>query len=267
MNVRNVVKVMNFHSLLRVDSAKKTASKYQTMEENLLDMIDGIVNNRNLVLDKKALKVNEKAPVLNIYLGSDFGFCSNFNSRINEEIRKDETGVQILIGRKLTSYHKENVLFRQESEQFRADMGKVRQTVVRGISHLEYSKINIIYNHYVNTTLVELRTKQLYPVETERSGRRTDDFVVEGDLSRLLKNLIISYAAYEIMLADVFSKAGENLMRQNSTNESLKRIDEMEEEKRKLEIRAGREKEFAKVIDNFVRTRSRKNGSSGEDQE
>ena len=56
-------------------------------------------------------------------------------------------------------------------------------------------------------------------------------------------------------------------MRQNSTNESLKRIDEMEEEKRKLEIRAGREKEFAKVIDNFVRTRSRKNGSSGEDQE
>ena len=44
MRVRNVVKVMNFHSLLRVDSAKKTAAKYQTMEENLLDMIDGIVN-------------------------------------------------------------------------------------------------------------------------------------------------------------------------------------------------------------------------------
>ena len=265
MNVRNVVKVMNFHSLLRVDSAKRTAAKYQMMEENLLDMIDGIVNNRNLVLDKKAFKVNEKAPVLNLYLGSDFGFCSNFNSRINEEIRKDTDGIQILIGRKLTAYHKEHVLFRQESEQFREDMGKVRRTVVRGISHLEYSRINIIYNHYVNTTAVELRIKQLYPVETAHSGRRTDDFVVEGDLSRLLKNLIISYVNYEIMLADVFSKAGENLMRQNSTNESLKRIDEMEEEKRKLEIRAGREKEFAKVVENFVRTSSRKPGAAREE--
>lgn len=42
-------------------------------------------------------------------------------------------------------------------------------------------------------------------------------------------------------------------MRQNSTNESLKRIDEIEEETRRLEIRAGREKEFAKVVDNFAR--------------
>ena len=267
MRVRNVVKVMNFHSLLRVDSAKKTAAKYQTMEENLLDMIDGIVNNRNLVLDKKALKVNEKGPVLNLYLGSDFGFCSNFNSRINEEIRKDTDGIQILIGRKLTAYHKDHLLFRQECEQFREDMGRVRQVVVRGISRLEYSRINIIYNHYVNTALVELRTRQIYPVETARSGRRTDDFVVEGDLSRLLKNLIISYVNYEIMLADVFSKAGENLMRQNSTNESLKRIDEIEEETRRLEIRAGLEKEFAKVVDNFARTRSRKASTGREEQE
>ena len=66
MNVRNVVKVMNFHSLLRVDSAKRTANKYQLMEEQLLDMIDGIVNNRNLSLDKKLLKVNENGPQLNL---------------------------------------------------------------------------------------------------------------------------------------------------------------------------------------------------------
>lgn len=258
MRVKNVVKVMNFHALLRVDKAKKTAAKYQLMEEQLMDMIDGIVNNRNLVLDKKVLRVNEKGPVLNIYLGSDFGFCSNFNSRINEEIRRDETGIQILIGRKLTPCQGDHVLFRQDSEQFRADMNQVKQAVVRGISRQEYSKINIIYNHYINTASVQLRIRQLYPVETEHSGRRTDDFVVEGDLSRLLKNLIISYVNYEIMLADVFSKAGENLMRQNATSESLKRIDEIEEEQQKLEIRTGREKEFTKVIDNFVRLSSRK---------
>lgn len=266
MKVRNVVKVMNFHSLLRVDSAKKTALKYQLMEEQLIDMIDGIVNNRNLMLDKKALKVNEKAPVLSIYLGSDFGFCSSFNSRVNEEIRKDTEGLQVLIGRKLSACQGEHVIFRQGSEEFREDMSRLQKLVVRGINHLEYSRIYIVYNHYINTTTVQLQKKQLYPVVTERSRRRTADFVVEGDLSRLLKNLIISYVNYEIMLADVFSKAGENLMRQNATNESLKRIDEMEEEQKKEEIRSGREKEFAKVIDNFVRMRGKSQTGSGKEQ-
>lgn len=265
MNVRNVVKVMNFHSLLRVDKAKRTASKYQLMEEQLLDMIDGILNNRNLVLDKKAIRVNEKAPVLNIYLGSDFGFCSNFNSRVNEEIRRDETGKQIMIGRKLLAPRQEQVVLRQESEAFRADMSQVKQIAVQGISRQEYSQVNIIYNHYENTTSVNLVKKQIYPVKTDRSARRTDDFVVEGDLTSLLKNLIISYVSYQIMLADVFSRAGENLMRQNATSESLKRIDELEEEKKKLEIRAGREKEFAKVVDNFVRTSGRAAGSGREE--
>lgn len=254
MNVRNVVKVMNFHSLLRVDRAKKTANKYQLMEEQLLDMIDGIVNNQNLVLDKKILRIHEGGPELTIYLGSDYGFCSNFNSRINEELKRDE-GVRILIGKKL---HGENALIRMSCEEFQKDMSAVQRAAVDGIHRLLYSRISIIYNHYVNTTDIQLRRKQIYPVELEKNGRHNEDFVVEGDLNRLLKDLIISYVSYEIMLADVFSRASENLMRQNATKESLKRIDELEEERRILELKELREQEFAKVIDGFMKMKSRK---------
>ena len=56
-------------------------------------------------------------------------------------------------------------------------------------------------------------------------------------------------------------------MRQNATNESLKRIDEMEEEQKKVEIRSAREKEFAKVIDNFVRMRGRNQAKQGKEQQ
>ena len=35
MSVRNVVRVMNFHALVRVDNAKKLARKYQQMQEEL----------------------------------------------------------------------------------------------------------------------------------------------------------------------------------------------------------------------------------------
>lgn len=85
MSIRNVVKVMNFHSLIRVDKAKRQADKYLMMEDQLYAMMEAIVNNRNLILDKKIFKVNEDAPKINIYIGSDFGFCSNYNSQVNDQ--------------------------------------------------------------------------------------------------------------------------------------------------------------------------------------
>ena len=44
MSLKNVVKVMNFHSLLRVDRSRKAARKYSQMEEMVLEMLDNILN-------------------------------------------------------------------------------------------------------------------------------------------------------------------------------------------------------------------------------
>ena len=46
MRIKSVVKVMNFHSLLRVDSARKTAEKFFNYEKELTDFADNILNNR-----------------------------------------------------------------------------------------------------------------------------------------------------------------------------------------------------------------------------
>ena len=54
MSIRNIVKVMNFHALIRVDNAKRKADKYRMMEEQLYRMMDVIMNNRNLILDKRS---------------------------------------------------------------------------------------------------------------------------------------------------------------------------------------------------------------------
>ena len=83
MGVKNVVKVMNFHALIRVDAAKRKARRYQLMEKEVMSMLDQIMNNRNLILDKSILKPNPDKPKLTIYLGSDFGFCGNYNSLVN----------------------------------------------------------------------------------------------------------------------------------------------------------------------------------------
>lgn len=250
MNVRNVVKVMNFHSLLRVDKAKKTADKYRYTEEQLVLMIDAIMNNRNLILDKKLLKPVKDAPELNLYLGSDFGFCSNFNSQIAEEIRKDAGSDQILIGKKLRPYARDAKVS-MDNDQFQKDRSEIHQILVDAIENLQYSKISIIYQKYVNTSTIYLERKQIFPVIVPEQQRHTEDFVVEGNLNRLLKNLVISYVNYQVTLAQVSSSAAENIMRQNATTESLKRIDEREEELHMEEIRAKREKEFQKVVEEY----------------
>ena len=153
---------MNFHSLLRVDKSREKAKKYLAVETVLMDMIDNIVNNRNIVLDYNTLRVKESMPVLNIYLGSDMGFCANLNTLVNCEMEyEDENTKQIIIGRKIRPNDKERILLHLTREEYEQDNTKAMQILEDAIRGLQYSKINIIYNHYYNSTQVELQKKQI----------------------------------------------------------------------------------------------------------
>ena len=68
MSIRNIVKVMNFHALIRVDNAKRKADKYRMMQKQLQQMMASILYNRNLILDKKLLQPDPSAPVWNLSL-------------------------------------------------------------------------------------------------------------------------------------------------------------------------------------------------------
>ena len=84
MEIENIIKVMNFHSLLRVDFARKNAEKYFEYEKELNNFADNILNNRNLILDKKMLKFDSSKKPLHIYIANDLGFCGSFNTNVNE---------------------------------------------------------------------------------------------------------------------------------------------------------------------------------------
>ena len=100
MKIKNVVKVMNFHSLLKVDKSRRTAEKYFSYEDGLTEFTRNILNNRNLLLDKKVLKLDSKKPPLNIYIANDMGFCGNYNSNVNRKIM-EENADKIIIGKKI----------------------------------------------------------------------------------------------------------------------------------------------------------------------
>ena len=254
MRIKSVVKVMNFYSLLRVDSSKKKAEKYFGYEQAVRDFIDNILNNKNLILDKKMIKMNEKGRELNIYIENDLGFCGIFNSNINEVLRKDKDNDKIIIGKKIIqnkSY--ENVILSMSKDEYFEGNTKINKIMFDSIKDKKYKSINLIYNHYYNVSRIERVKRQILPLEKTKSKKEEyqDDFAVEGNINSILLNIIALYLGYEIKVAVENSYASENIMRQMITKESLKKIDEIEDEKQREERKERQIKSLKKQLDNI----------------
>lgn len=261
MKTKIIVKVMNFHSLIRVDSARKKAEKYLLLEKEASNIMDMIVNNRNFILDKKLWEVDQSKPPLNIYFGSDYGFCGNINFQINQLLAKDETSEKILIGKKLRT-NNPGVIMKINREDFAEKYEALEKILESSIRKREHSQINLIYNHFNNTSNIELLNKKIFPFDigANGKGKYKEDYYVEGDANTILINLVTSYLNYEVKIAHVNSFASENIMRQNSTSESLKKIEEREAEEKVERRRVKVKKEFDRVIESYVK----KKGFKGE---
>ena len=83
MSVKNVVKVMNFHSLLRVDKSRKKAAMFFDTEKELLKLIKKVMFNKNIILDKKMLTLKDDNLVLTVYIGNELGLCCVVNSSLS----------------------------------------------------------------------------------------------------------------------------------------------------------------------------------------
>lgn len=254
MKVKSVVKVMNFHALLKVDKARKKAEKYFEYEEELSDFMDNVLNNRNLILDKKVLKLNKKQKPLNIYIGNDLGFCGNFNTNVNHEAMADTESEKIIIGKKILN-GKKNVLLALTKEEYLERAKEIEDIIYDKIVKGKVSEINLIYNHYYNISKIELVKRKILPIDEKKyvTKNHKEDFAIEGDINNIIINMVAMYLSYEIRIATENSYASENIARQMLTKESLKKIDEIEEENVRIERKEKNAKSFKKVIENFIK--------------
>jgi len=253
MKIKSVVKVMNFYSLLRVDSSKRKAEEYFGYEQAVREFIDNILNNKNLILDKKMIKMNEKGRELNIYIANDLGFCGSFNSNIQEILRQDIENDKIIIGKKIAKDNQySNVILSMTKEEYFEGADKINKIMFESIKNRKYKEFNIIYNHYYNISRIERVKTRILPLEkTKNKKEYQDDFAVEGNINSILLNIIALYLGYEIKVAVENSYASENIMRQMITKESLKKIDEIEEEKTRDERKIKNQNSLKKQLDNI----------------
>lgn len=230
-NIKNVVKVMNFHSLLRVDKAKRKADNYKALEEEILSFMNKVLNNKNLNLDKRLITSKPDGKIVNFYIGNDLGFCGNFNSSVKHVAQEDKGVIKIVVGEKIFM-NKDDVALNIAKEDFYNDFKKVEDIIKPLLINRRIKEINAIFNRYYNVNNIKLEKKKLFPLEFDDS-KNTEDFVIETDASSMFEDLLLLYIECELQIIESNSWAAENIMRQNLTSESLKKIDEIEEEKQK----------------------------------
>lgn len=230
-NIKNVVKVMNFHSLLRVDKAKRKADNYKALEEEILSFMNKVLNNKNLNLDKRLITSKPDGKIVNFYIGNDLGFCGNFNSSVKHVAEEDKGVIKIVVGEKIFM-NKDDVALNIAKEDFYNDFKKVEDIIKPLLINRRIKEINAIFNRYYNVNNIKLEKKKLFPLEFDDS-KNTEDFVIETDASSMFEDLLLLYIECELQIIESNSWAAENIMRQNLTSESLKKIDEIEEEKQK----------------------------------
>ena len=250
MKIKNVVKVMNFQALLRMDKALKQADKYRDVGKEITDILSRIMYNKNLILDKKILDPDKDLPELNIYIANDYGFCGNFNSEISKRIKKDKYADKIIIGKKI-SFNDDTVILRINKEEFLDRFMEIERCIEGAISSMQYSRINVYYNHYYSLTSFEFLKIQLFPIEFKGEYYEGEDFVAETDLNMVLGRLMTFYICYQLKMCESISYAAENVLRTQITNSALDKIKEIEEEQRRDEIKHKKEISILKSVENF----------------
>lgn len=252
-SLTKIVKVMNFHALLKVDNAKAKADELMNVSTELTKLIQRIIYNKNLVLDKSILKPNPKSPKLSIYIASDLGFCGNFNAVINEQIQKEKDCYKIIIGKQIR-YRDDLTILAIEKKDFYEDFNNMEKIISDAILNLTYSEINVYYNHYYNSTTFDFVKAQVFPVEFEGKYYEGEDFVVETDIHKMISNMLSFYICYELKMYEKNCFAAENIKRSVITKLSLDRLKEVEEKNKAEEVKKRKEKTIIKTVENFKKT-------------
>lgn len=258
MKVKKIVKVMNFQTLLHINSAKKKADKYQHVGEEITGLIKKIIYNKNIVLDKKGIMPDPKNPKLDIYIANDYGFCGDFNASIRHQIRENKDNYKIIIGKKILT-NDEKTLLKINKEDFQTRLNEIEDIVDEALEKLSYSEINLYYNHYYSMDHFEFKKLQLFPVEFDGTYYEGKDYVSETNTEKLLKGLMTFYICYQVKVAEAISVAAENVLRNQITNLALDKIEQKEQVLIKIERKEKLKKTIMKNVENYKRIREGEN--------
>ncbi len=225
-----ITKAMNMVSASKLKNAEKAIKNYLPFIEKTRDIVVHLSSNDSSLNHP----LMDKRPIHNVCfvaVSSDRGLAGAFNSNICKELTKQikelssGIGYYVLpIGLKAYAYAKKNkyTLVEDKLVSVKDDVefmsiAEVIRTIVKNYLLEKFDKVVVIYNHYINTLVQEVKTSTLLPIEpvqTNQAAKSTYEF--DGEVKQILDTALPIYIENTIYSYILDSKASEHASRMNS---------------------------------------------------
>lgn len=256
-----ITNAMNMISAAKLKTAEKAIKGYQPYLKQIQDVVKNIMNNldetkeiHNLLLDKR--EVNK---VCYCIITTDKGLAGAFNNNLFKELKSilrdnKEKFVVAPIGLKGYYFVKKNkypiyldkYIQVKDNVEFNELIPFIRD-LIKGYVFGEFDKVIVIYNHYVNTLIQNVKQFELLPIqENFKDENHSSVYEFDGDTEQMLNMILPIYVENVLYGLILNSKASEHASRLNAMKAATDNAKEVVE---KLELLYNRVRQQAITLE------------------
>ncbi len=237
-----ITKAMNMVSASKLRRAEKAIKEFRPFIDKAKEIIVNIVNGKT-DFEHQLLQKRDIKKTCYVVLSSDRGLTGAFNSSILKEltrtIENKQTNEYIILplGTKAYTYCKKmnypllidkNNVLRDEVEF--NEISNITHQLVMSYLMKEIDCVTVIYNHYVNTLIQEVRKDTILPLETKEyqtSQKLLGEYEFDGGIDEILNTILPIYIENYMYGLILDSKASEHASRMNSMKNATDNANEV----------------------------------------
>lgn len=235
-----ITKAMNMISASKLKGAENAIKRYRPFINKTHEIIANLATNKSS-LNHPLMNQRDVKNVCFVVISSDRGLAGAFNSSVCKELTKQinslDQGIGYFVlpmGLKSFSYTKkmkypmliDKVVNVRDDVEF-SMVAEVIKTIVKNYMLKTIDKVIVIYNHFKNSLVQEIKTDVVLPVEcnTDNVGLSTYEF--DGEVNEILNTALPIYIENIIYSFVLDSKASEHAARMNSMKSATDNAEEV----------------------------------------
>ena len=210
-----ITKAMNMISASKLKNAERHIKDYRPFLDKIEEILANIIQDKQALNDCQSifLKVREVKKICYIVISSDKGLAGAFNINVLKELKKniDELPKNIdytvaAIGTKAFNYVIKNnynkfndkPIFIRDDVEFH-EMREFVKSIVVGYILGQFDEVKVIYNHYVNTLIQNIKVSKLLPIVEVNKTVTNSNYEYDGkmeDILNMILPILISIHCY-----------------------------------------------------------------------
>ncbi len=235
-----ITKAMNMVSASKLKIAEKSIRSYLPFTDKVKSIVANLAQSKEN-LEHPLLKKRDIKRILYVVITSDRGLAGSFNSSVTKKVTKEieslPSNIDYLVmplGLKSYTYVKkckypiniDTPVSLKDNIAF-SDISEVVHTIVLDYLSNKIDEVKIIYNHYVNTLIQEVKCETLLPISKFVKVEKKVNYEFDGGVREILDTIFPIYIENSIYGIILDSKAGEHAARMNAMQSATDNAEEV----------------------------------------